>query len=321
MSSHRTKPSRGHTQSSTGKSHESSTADLPIGVADIRELPDPRFLELWDSIVVDPSIKSRLLNHAALSFTLRPRISRAVLPLHGIILLTGVPGTGKTSLGRGLAARTAEVVQDREGFRYIEVDPHALVGSMLGKSQRAVTDLFRSTLVERAMQSATIVLLDEVETLVADRTKMSLQANPVDVHRATDAALVELDRLAEQHGRLLFIATSNFPSAIDAAFTSRADLVVTIPLPDENARLAILRHTLSGMASELPALQGIAASPDLLKVARATDGLDGRTVRKLVAAACAEDTDVALEPERLTMEHLLAAARAIRAATPEGRVP
>ena len=28
------------------------------------------------------------------------------------------------------------------------------------------------------------MLLDEVETLAADRSKLSLQANPVDVHRA-----------------------------------------------------------------------------------------------------------------------------------------
>jgi AAA+ superfamily predicted ATPase len=220
-----------------------------------------------------------------------------------------------------LAARTAEVVQDGDGFRYMEVDPHALVGSALGKSQRAVTELFRSTLVERAMRSATIVLLDEVETLVADRTKMSLEANPIDVHRATDAALVQLDRLAEDHGRLLFIATSNFPSAIDRAFTSRADLVVNIPLPNEDARLAILRNTLAGMATEFPRLQELTASPDLVDVARATEGLDGRAVRKLVAAGCAEDTDVALEPERLTIGHLLAAVRAMTATSLGGKAP
>jgi hypothetical protein len=54
------------------------------------------------------------------------------------------------------------------------------------------------------------VLLDEVETLAADRSKMSLEANPIDVHRATDAVLVQLDTPSDQYPNLLFIATSNF---------------------------------------------------------------------------------------------------------------
>ena len=70
-------------------------------------------------------------------------------------------------------------------------------------------------------------MLDEVETLAADRSKMSMEANPVDIHRATDAVLVQLDMLAEQNPQLLFVATSNFPQAVDSAFTSRCDLVLT----------------------------------------------------------------------------------------------
>ena len=55
---------------------------------------------------------------------------------------------------------------------------------------------------------------------------MSMDANPIDVHRATDAVLVQLDVLAESHPNLLFLATSNFPQALDSAFISRCDLVL-----------------------------------------------------------------------------------------------
>ena len=48
-----------------------------------------------------------------------------------------------------------------------------------------------------------IVLLDEVETLFTDRTALSMEANPIDVHRAVDAALVGLDRLARNHPGVL----------------------------------------------------------------------------------------------------------------------
>lgn len=284
---------------------------LPSGLADVRPLPDPEFLELWDAILVAPELKDQLLGQAVLNFTLRGSVQRGVLPMHGVILLVGAPGTGKTSLAKGLAARTAQMLGTRAelGFRFVEVDPHALSSGSLGKTQRAVTELFGSTITEQAAIGPTIVLLDEVETILADRAKLSLEANPIDVHRATDAALVQLDHLAESHPHVLFIATSNFPQAIDAAFMSRADLVLTVPSPDEDGRLQILRHTLEGMAQSFPTLKSLARSSDLVAVARAARGLDGRAMRKLVVAACTRDREVAMDPGKLTARALLAAAR------------
>ena len=284
---------------------------LPSGLADVRPLPDPEFLDLWDAILVAPALKDQLLGQAVFNFTARASVPRDTLPLHGVILMVGAPGTGKTSLAKGLAARTAEALggQSDAEFRFVEVDPHALSSGSLGKTQRAVTELFGSTITEQAALGPTIVLLDEVETILADRAKLSLDANPIDVHRATDAALVQLDHLAEAHPNVLFVATSNFPQAIDAAFMSRADLVLTVPPPDEEGRLAILRHTLEGMAKAFPDLRTLARSAELSKVARAAHGLDGRAMRKLVAAACTRDKQVALAPGKLTASALLAAAQ------------
>ena len=133
----------------------------------------------------------------------------------------------------------------------LEVDPHALGSAMMGKTQKAVSDLFAQTIAESALAGPTIVLLDEVETLAADRSKLSLQANPVDVHRATDAVLVQLDLLAETHKNLLFIATSNFPQAVDDAFTSRCDLVLEIPPPNLQAVRADPALCLKGWARHI----------------------------------------------------------------------
>jgi len=72
---------------------------------------------------------------------------------------------------------------------HVEVDPHALTSSALGRSQQAVAKLFEQSIPELAMDGAAIVLLDEVETLAVDRHQLSLEANPIDVHRATAAAL------------------------------------------------------------------------------------------------------------------------------------
>ncbi len=283
------------------------------GIAQVRDLPHPDLGALWNSIFVESAVKEQLLAQAVLNFTLRARISRTVVPLHGVLLLVGPPGTGKTSLARGLASRVAETFPSGK-FRLLEVDPHALTSAALGKTQRAVTDLFAGTIVEYAAGGSTIVLLDEVETLAADRTKLSLEANPIDVHRATDAVLTQLDALAAAHANILFVATSNFPQAIDRAFQSRCDFVAEIPLPNQEACQHILGDCLTGLAKAYPALAKLQTSAGFGGVVREAMGLDGRMIRKCVVNALALDKETVLDPARLTLKALSTALRAAKSA-------
>ena len=83
--------------------HQSTDLNLPKGIHRIRPLPDPALGALWNSIILDEALKSQLVSQAMLNFTLRGKVDRSVIPLHGVILLVGPPGMGKTSLARGLA--------------------------------------------------------------------------------------------------------------------------------------------------------------------------------------------------------------------------
>lgn len=288
------------------------------GIQRSRALPDAPLGALWDSIKLEEGIKERLLSQAILNFTLRPKVARSVLPMHGAILLVGAPGTGKTSLAKGLANRVSQLFKN-ERFRLLEVEPHMLTSSNMGKTQRAVSDLFSQTIAEAAALGPTIVLLDEVETLAADRTRMSLEANPIDIHRATDAVLVQLDALAEQYTNILFLATSNFPEAVDQAFTSRCDLVMTIPLPGADACREILLDCLSGLALTFPALNALKSGAGIDASAKACVGLDGRAIRKMVASALTFNKETAIDPSRLTHQDLLRAAQAAKAERAGGR--
>jgi pachytene checkpoint protein 2 len=291
--------------------------DRPKGIQRVRRLPDPALAAIWNSIIVDEGLKKQLVSQAVLTFRLRGKIGRDVIPLHGVILLVGPPGTGKTSLARGLANRTAESFEDSR-FQLLEVEPHALTSSAMGKTQRAVSDLFSQSITEAAAAGPTIVLLDEVETLAVNRSKLSLDANPVDIHRATDAVLVQLDALAESHPNLLFVATSNFPQAVDGAFTSRCDLIVEVPLPDREACALILRHCLEGLAETFQQTGKLCSSPKFDDCAKACVGLDGRAIRKMVANALASSPQTAMNPEQLTIDELLVAARTAKSVRAKG---
>jgi len=273
------------------------TSSNPPGVARRCVLPDEDFAAAWSSIMVEPGVRERLVAQCLLALTVRRELPFESAPLHGLILLSGAPGTGKTTLGRGLANQVAKQLPGTK-TTFVEVDPHALTSSALGRSQQAVAKLFEQTIPELALNGVAIVLLDEVETLAVSRHRLSLEANPIDVHRATDAALAGMDRLTREHRNVLLIATTNFPEALDAAVLSRADHIEQIALPNAAARAEIIVDTLSTVGRVWKHVRALEARAEHL--AKAAEGLDGRRIRKGIFSAMASDIETAKDPNRLT---------------------
>ncbi len=150
---------------------------------------------------------------------------------------------------------------------------------------------------EIAMDGAAMVLLDEVETLAVSRHKLSLEANPIDVHRATDAALAGMDRLTRDHRNVLLIATTNFPKALDKAVLSRADHIEEIGLPTQAARREIILDTLDSIAGVWKKVRDLEG--DAGHLAKAAEGLDGRRIRKEIFVAIGSDIETAKDPNKI----------------------
>lgn len=272
-------------------------------VQDERSLPDDEFRAGWEAIKLDDEIRERLTAQVALCIQLRSEFSFERIPIHGLIVLAGVPGTGKTTLARGLADRVARALNVKA--RFIAIDPHALTGAALGKSQREVSKLFEQTIPEAASENLCFVLLDEVETLAVDRRQLSLDANPVDVHRSTDAVLAGLDALTQRYSNVILIATTNYPEAVDPAFMSRADHIEEIGLPNIEARRDIIADVLTALAEKWPPVGDLLKDVELF--AQQSNGLDGRRLRKAIVSAAACSIEIARNPAKLKREHIVAA--------------
>jgi AAA+ superfamily predicted ATPase len=289
-----------------------SERTLPTGVVGLHALPADHHDGPWDQIIVPAGMKERLLSTALVVLRQGRLLTSMSGAPHGLIVLAGPPGTGKTTLAQGLAQAAARAMASRGATTFVEVDPHAFPSDLLGESQRAVSRLFLETLPEiAARRPHTVVLLDEVEALAVRRSTASFDTNPVDVHRATDAVLMGLDSLRKQCPQVVLVVTTNFIEAVDEAVLSRADLVLTTTLPDEETVERILRSSLAELAGQWPELQPLAEDVALhAKLAAHCAGLDGRRVRKVVMSALAGRTEVALDPTLLSASDLLDAARA-----------
>ena len=102
----------------------------------------------------------------------------------------------------------------------------------------------------------------------------------------------------------MLVATTNFPQAVDRALLSRADWIEDIGLPGPEARAAIIADTLEQLATAWPRVA------DLKKHAgafvAASEGLDGRRLRKAIVSAAGQSVETAHDMNKLKAGEVLA---------------
>lgn len=259
-------------------------------------VPRREFHGLWDSLVMEPGLKDRIVDFAssALQFA-ACGVQNHVIDSNRMVLLHGPPGCGKTTLCKALAQKLAiRMSHVYENSVLIEVHSHSLFSKWFSESGKLVARLFEH--IQELVSDPKIlvcVLIDEVESLTAARNLSS--SEPSDAVRVVNAMLTQLDRL-KRHSNVLTLCTTNLASAIDAAFIDRADIKAYLGLPPLRARYVILRECLlelmrvglveSSTVSENPPTESPSeAESHLLAASVGSEGLSGRTLRKLPFAA------------------------------------
>lgn len=184
-----------------------------------------------------------------------------VKPPQGI-LLYGPPGTGKTLLAKAVAKESEA--------NFILVKGPELLSKWFGESEKAVRKVFK-----RARQtSPSIIFFDEIDAL-APRRGVSTDTNVTE--RVVNQLLTEMDGL-EDLTNVVIIAATNRPDILDTALLrpGRFDRIIHVPVPDEEARKAILAvHT-----KTMP----LASDVNIDTLAKKTEGYAGADIE----AVCRE---------------------------------
>lgn len=277
------------------------------------EIAGERHAAAWNNLLGLDAQKDQLLAWGALTLQ-AAQLDRTATAVNRLAVVQGPPGTGKTTLARNLASPLSRVCG--ADVRVIEFAAHEAMSGEHGRTQREVHRVLTEVIPELAGDDYTVLVVDEVESLAIHRGSVSLEANPVDVHRTTDAVLTALDLLADRSPNVVTVVTTNFPDLVDAALRSRADVTIAVPLPTSEAVGEILQSTLRAWSEQFPGLKALAEDRAIRTVAKdlATSGIDARQTRKFVLDVLSSDLSTAADPGSLTIAALQAAGHARRGA-------
>ena len=145
------------------------------------------------------------------------------------VLLYGPPGTGKTLLARAIASNI--------DANFLKVVSSAIVDKYIGESARIIREMF-----EYAREhEPCIIFMDEIDAIGGRRFSEGTSADR-EIQRTLMELLSQLDGF-EKMGKVKMIMATNRPDVLDPALMrpGRLDRKIEIPLPNEQARMEILK--------------------------------------------------------------------------------
>ncbi|SCU94988.1 LANO_0E08900g1_1 [Lachancea nothofagi CBS 11611] len=232
----------------------------------------------WDDIVGLNNAKNSLKETVVYPF-LRPDLFKGLRePVSGMLLF-GPPGTGKSMIAKAVATESQST--------FFSISASSLLSKYLGESEKLVRALFY--LAKRL--SPSIIFVDEIDSLLTSRSDNENESS----RRIKTEVLIQWSSLSSatarereeghlESGRVLVLAATNLPWAIDEAARRRFTRRLHIPLPEYETRIAHLKKLLLHHKNLL-------TERDFEIIGTLTDGYSGSDITALAK-------DAAMEPIR-----------------------
>ena len=237
------------------------TVQLSAPKRELRELIDvfkPR-IDLRDMVLsrdVEDSLK-KLLNE---------QLNWELLKKHGLsprrkLLLTGLPGTGKTM--------TAQAIAGELGHSVYIIRLDGLMSKYLGESIAKLRMIFDSMEEHRA-----VYLFDEFDSIGSHRDKGQ---DIGEIKRVLNSFLINIEK---DSSNSIIIAATNLPETLDKALFRRFDDIINYPLPGVAEISATIKNAIKGFS--------FSKKPNYTKLAALAEGLNYSEVTKACEEAIKE---------------------------------
>ena len=202
------------------------------------------------------------------------------------ILLHGPPGTGKTLLAKAVANET--------NAHFLTISGPEIMSKFYGESEARLREIFK----ESRDKAPSIIFIDEIDSIAPKREEVTGE-----VERRVVSQLLSLMDGLQSRGKVIVIAATNRPNAIDPALRrpGRFDREIEIKVPDKRGRLEILQIHAHNMPLE--------SDVDQEKIAAVTHGFVGADLEYLckeAAMRCLRRLlpELNLEDEKISPETL-----------------